>query len=559
MKLYNSFNEQAPNKVFLSIVLGALAGIAYAFLIPIVLNSLSPEHGRLKEIADLEVRHVFGFEVATPKLAAVFLALCCFILVARSFSQITLLRVSMDVAVALRMKIYRRIASAPIVGIERVGASRLIAVLTNDVWRIVAGARVLPDLLISAVTLVGMLGFLLYMNANVFWFVIGAMAFGVVSYQVPVYFGNKDFVRARDASDDLHQAIHGLIYGAKELKLNHEKQELYLKEVLAEIEAAGSKYDKRGSTIVRAAMNYGELISFFVIGAIAFIFINYHAITNSELIGVIMALLYVTSPVATILNCIPEIVIAQVSYNKVEKIFAELPVEENSATQGRLPEWSTVHFSGVSFQHQLSTGPGFKVGPVDFDVQRGQITFIVGGNGSGKSTLSKLLTLHYVPTEGEIRFGSTVVTPATLFSCRQEIGAIFTDYYLFDRLLNPLSEERQAQIDAYLVALELDAKVSVVNGRFSTLALSDGQRKRLALLVSLLEDRSFYLFDEWAADQDPEFKAVFYEMILPDLRARNNVIIIISHDERYFHLADQILVMENGKLLRTERSERMRA
>jgi putative pyoverdin transport system ATP-binding/permease protein len=559
MKLYNSFNEQAPNKVFLSIVLGALAGIAYAFLIPIVLNSLSPEHGRLKEIADLEVRYVFGFEVATPKLAAVFLALCCFILVARSFSQITLLRVSMDVAVALRMKIYRRIASAPIVGIERVGASRLIAVLTNDVWRIVAGARVLPDLLISAVTLVGMLGFLLYMNSNVFWFVIGAMAFGVVSYQVPVYFGNKDFVRARDASDDLHQAIHGLIYGAKELKLNHEKQELYLKEVLSEIEAAGSKYDKRGSTIVRAAMNYGELISFFVIGAIAFIFINYHAITNSELIGVIMALLYVTSPVATILNSIPEIVIAQVSYNKVEKIFAELPVEENSATQGRLPEWSTVHFSGVSFQHQLPTGPGFKVGPVDFEVQRGQITFIVGGNGSGKSTLSKLLTLHYVPTEGEISFGSTVVTPATLFSCRQEIGAIFTDYYLFDRLLDPLSEERQAQIDAYLVALELDAKVSVVNGRFSTLALSDGQRKRLALLVSLLEDRSFYLFDEWAADQDPEFKAVFYEMILPDLRARNNVIIIISHDERYFHLADQILVMENGKLLRTERSERMRA
>ena len=104
-------------------------------------------------------------------------------------------------------------------------------------------------------------------------------------------------------------------------------------------------------------------------------------------------------------------------------------------------------------------------------------------------------------------------------------------------------------INRLLKQLKLDHKVTVVNGVFSTLALSDGQRKRLALLVALMEDRDIYLFDEWAADQDPLFKEIFYRTILPELKTKGKVVAVISHDDRYFDVADRILTMEQGRLL----------
>ncbi|QJE01522.1 cyclic peptide export ABC transporter [Massilia forsythiae] len=552
MKLFDAFSQKAPNKVFFSIVLGALAGVCYAFLIPTVLDSLAPDPGRYAT-AGSSVETIAGVEVAHYRLAAVFLLTCAFILFARSFSQIMLLRVSMDVATSLRIRIYHRIASAPIVQLERMGSPKLIAALTTDVARIVMGARMLPDLLISIVTLVGMLGFLLYMNAAVFWFVMGAIVFGVVSYQIPMYFGNRYFVRSRHVADDLQESIRALIYGAKELKLNQNKRASFFDELLIEHERKILQYDKRGFTIVRAAMNYGDLISFFVIGAVTFVFVNYHSVSSTELLGVIMALLYVTGPVTSILNFIPQVIVARVSLNKVTQILDELPEEEAEQHPVLDFDWQSIVFKDVCYQHpHAGEGSGFQVGPVSLELERGQVTFIVGGNGSGKSTLSKLMTLHYLPQSGSIRFGDVEVDPRTLVSCRQQIGAIFTDYYLFDRLLGLGGAQVQERVMGYLSALQLDHKVTIKDGRFSTLALSDGQKKRLALLVSLLEDKSLYLFDEWAADQDPVFKQVFYQTLLPELRARNKAVVVISHDDRYFDVADKVLVMEDGRLARVE-------
>jgi putative ATP-binding cassette transporter len=199
------------------------------------------------------------------------------------------------------------------------------------------------------------------------------------------------------------------------------------------------------------------------------------------------------------------------------------------------------------------------VGPVSFEVEKSQLTFIVGGNGSGKSTLGKIISLHYGAKQGEIYFGQTLVTAETLNSCRQLVEAIYSDYYLFDRLLGEVDQKSEQKIKALLEELSLSEKVAINNGRFSTTALSDGQRRRLSLLVAFLTDRELYLFDEWAADQDPEFKEVFYYKILPDLKAQGKAVIVISHDDRYFPVADKILVMENGVLLETRYSEQQSA
>lgn len=554
MKLFEAFSKKSPNKVFLSIILGALAGISYAMLIPTVLSAVTVENGALKAVYPESIR-ILGFEVSNPLFALLFVCVCLFILVARSASQVMLSRVSMEVTSELRIAMYDKIAKAPIAALEKMGSAKLLAALTTDVPRVVMGARLLPDLLTSSITLVGMLGYLWYLNADVFFFVLGAILFGATTYQIPMLIGRGYLKKSRMHIDELQEAIRGLIYGAKELKVDSEKRQAYFNEILLASEKNVLNADKTGHTILRAAMNYGDLLNFFVIGAVSFVFINHTALAPNALVGVIMALMYVSGPIAMLLNFVPQISVARVSLNKVNALFQQIPEEQLPERRPRAKEWQTVRFDNVGYQYKNGDEVGFTVGPVDFDVNRGEITFIIGGNGSGKSTMSKLITQHYRPSSGEIWFGDERITSENLAVYRDDIAAIYSDYYLFDRVLagDRLGDQLlQPRVDAYLKAFALDHKVVFKDRKFSTISLSDGQKRRLALIVSFLDDKKLYLFDECAADQDPGFKHVFYRKVLPELRAQGKAVVVISHDDRYFDVADKVIVMEDGKIQRIE-------
>jgi len=551
MNLLRLFTDKSPNKVFLSMLLGALAGIGYSLLIPLVLVSIAPGSGK-EGLGTNMVRRFLWMEVSNYKFALLFVSICVLVLFCRTISHTLLSRVALDATTDLRIKTYRQIMQAPIPELEKMGSSKLIVAITTDVARIVQGAMIVPDVLVGLVTLAGMLGYLYVLSSEIFWFVIKAIIFGVVTYQVPMFIGNKYFQRGRARMDALQESIRGLIRGTKELKLSKVKQDRYFKEILLANERDVLSNSKLANTIVVASANYGDLLSFFVICFVAYIFVSSHSITTEALIGTIMALLYITGPVSVILNAMPSIAMARVSMRSMTQVFSALTKEEAVEEVKPLPEWDTVRFSNVSYHYTNEDG-GFTLGPIDMEVARGEITFIVGGNGSGKSTLCKLLALHYTPATGEIYFGDVKIDRESLNSGRQYISAIFTDYHLFDRLLSNLQAVDEKVVNQYLSELEIDKKVKVDNGRFSTLALSDGQKKRLALLVTFLEDRDIYIFDEWAADQDPTFKQVFYHHILPALKARNKVVVVISHDDRFFNVADTLMIMEDGKLLRTER------
>jgi len=551
MNMFAEFSRKAPNKVFLSIVLGGLSGVCYSLLIPLILSVLKPGDARLDEIATSPTR-VFSLEIANAPFALIFITVCLFILVSRTLSQVMLSRVAIDVASQLRIGLYRQIASAPLSALERIGSARLLTALTTDVPRIVLGARMLPDLLINMVTLIGMLGFLLILNSDVFWFVLGCIAFGVLTYQVPMMIGRRYFIRARRGFDGLQESINGLLRGIKELKLNDAKREAYFQSVLMSYENEVQRNEKAGHTIVRTASNYGDLLSFFVIGSIIFVFVNYRVVSNQELVGVIMALLYVTGPVSIILNYVPQLAISRVSMQRVAKLFGEIPSEDIDPGQETPLAWERVRFEGVRYRYD-GTGSGFEVGPLDLEFRKGEITFIVGGNGSGKSTLGKLLTLHYRADGGVIYFGDHAITSTSIGTYRQAIGAIYSDYHLFDQILGVTYEGLSAMVDHYLHALQLDGKVMYQQGKFSTLSLSDGQRRRMALLAAMIDDKELYLFDEWAADQDPTFKSVFYDEILPSLKAKGKAVVVITHDDRYFHLADQVVMLGEGLVTRVDR------
>jgi putative ATP-binding cassette transporter len=551
MKLLGLLTIKAPNKVFLSMLLGALAGIGYALLIPIVLISIGSRTGD-GALGRGMTRTFLWFEVSNYKFALLFALICLFIPICRSISQILLARVGLDATTELRIKTYRQIMNAPIAELEKMGSSKLLVAITTDVTRIIMGASVVPHVLVSVATLAAMLAYLFILSSDVFWFVVGAIVFGVITYQVPMFIGNRYFERGRANMDALQESIRGLIYGTKELKLSEVKRARYFDEVLLASEHQVRSNTKLANTIVAAAANYGDMLSFFVIGVVAYVFVSYHSISTDVLIGAIMTLLYITGPVTLILNSMPQIANAKVSLRNITRVFDTLSREAASEDVKPLADWDAVRFSDISYRYHDSEC-NFELGPIDFEILKGEVTFIVGGNGSGKSTLCKLIALHYAPTGGEIYFGDVRIDQNSLNSGRQYISAIFTDYYLFDRLLNNVDKVDEELVNRYLRLLEIETKVRLEKGRFSTISLSDGQKKRLALLVAFLEDRDIYLFDEWAADQDPVFKQVFYYSILPELKARNKAVVVISHDDRFFHVADKVLVMEEGKLIRTER------
>jgi putative ATP-binding cassette transporter len=255
---------------------------------------------------------------------------------------------------------------------------------------------------------------------------------------------------------------------------------------------------------------------------------------------------------AAILNTIPNLASARVSLQNMQQVLSKLSEEQDGDDINPLEHWRTMRLAGVSYHYSTVDGR-IEIGPVDLELARGEITFLVGGNGSGKSSLCKLISLHYSPDAGEIYVGKTRVDPLSRNSCRQAIAAVMTDYYLFDRLLMDMNPETERLVQQLLIELGLAHVLSIEGGRFSRTALSDGQRKRLALLCALLEDRDLYVFDEWADNQDPSFKNIFYLQILPALRARNKAIVVVSHDDRYFNVADQLIVMEGGKCIRKER------
>jgi putative ATP-binding cassette transporter len=263
--------------------------------------------------------------------------------------------------------------------------------------------------------------------------------------------------------------------------------------------------------------------------------------------------LYLMGPLAGVMTSISLFGRASVALQKVDELGVSLAAQSTEGCSFEQVEaemsFSRLELKGVVHAyHREQEDSHFVLGPLDLTFQPGELVFLVGGNGSGKSTLAKILAGLYVPEAGEIRLDGRLITDANRDEYRQLFSAVFADFYLFENLLGLEGRNLDAQAEEYLERLHLHHKVKIQNGALSTTAVSQGQRKRLALLTAYLEDRPFYLFDEWAADQDPYFKGIFYTQLLPDLKSRGKAVLVISHDDKYFDVADRIIKLDYGKL-----------
>lgn len=543
-RLSDLYWKLSPNLFFLSILLGILTGVCYSLLIPFIMYAVSSD---MTVWDQLEIQNYSFFNSPTSELAVFFVVACALLILFKTCSLVLSTYTAKDASMRHRLRLYQRVQALPYADLERIGQPRLINIINMDIPAITNAATVLPVIWGHVVTILGTLSYLVYLDFRVFVFVVVSLLIGIVTYQIPLIFATRLFARSREHHDIVQAGVKGLVAGAKELKLNRSKAKEFFQAELDRPERFAFREVIKGYVLFAFAENYGGIISFLVIGVAVFHLPYVYHIGQFELFGIVMALLYLTGPVGFILNTMGTIRQGQVSLDKLKAFYSELSEETVGVGNRISPNWETLRVENLTYIYDVAPD-GFGLKPINLTFRRGEINFIVGGNGSGKSTLSKCLSLHYQPTSGVICFGEEVVVSDSLQSARENISAIYSNYHLF-RKLHATSVDPE-RIQSYLKYLELEEKVRFDGDEIDSLLLSDGQRRRVALLALLLEDRPVCIFDEWAADQDPRFKNIFYSKILPDLKARNKLVIVISHDERHFVHADRLIHMANGGIER---------
>ncbi len=529
MKLLLFLVQTSGWMVGLAIITGFLSGGSSAGLIALISRAL--------------------VEGVTPLIILAFIGLAGIALTTSIISQVMLIRLSQRAVFDLRLHLSRQILRAELTHLEQLGTPRLLATLTEDVQAVANAVFAIPFLCIDAAIVLGSLVYITWLSWKVLFMVVGLTTVAIGSCQFFTHLGSQSLARAREKQDHLFQDFQGLTQGIKELKLHIQKQQVFLQEHLMVHAQEFRRHSIIGLTYFASTSSLGKLIFFFAIGFVLFSLPKLITLNPQTLSGYVLIFTYLMLPMENLVNNLPTLSRAGVALEKITSLGLSLSgsSELETIAQPLQQSWQKLELREVVHQYPSSQDDQpFCFGPVSLRIAPGEIVMIIGGNGSGKSTLAKLITGLYTPQSGAIYFDDTLIDAQNRHWYRQHFAVVFSDFYLFESLLG--LEADQELVYQYLKQLQIEHKVTIKNGQFSTTALSQGQRKRLGLLIAYLENRPIYLFDEWAADQDPRFKEFFYTEFLPNLRAQGKTILVISHDDHYFHIADHLIKLDYGRI-----------
>lgn len=492
-----------------------------------------------------------------------FAALAVAVLLCRTAALMLFVRLNQTVLASLREHIAGRLLASPYAELERVGPGRGLALLGEDTNQVATLLVALPFVVMNGTIVLGCLAYLAYLSWQVFLFALIAVLTGSVCYRLSRKRSQRYLRDAGKWHDVLIERFGAIFAGAKELKLHRQRREAFASGPLAEAIDAVRTNRTQGLSLLYLSLTIGSTLFFAVIGIILFVVQRPLGADAAVASGYTLVFLYMMAPLEGLLNSLPQFNLARIAYQRIADTTGPLAVEQGHAdAAGDRRPFAELALHGVTHRYFRDGEDGaFTLGPIDLSLRAGEVVFLVGGNGSGKTTLAKLLVGLYAPERGSVSLnGEPIADAADRERHRQQCTAVFSDFHLFDSLLGAAAgdgetgahEARYASLDAraneLLARLQLQHKVTVRDGAFSTRALSQGQRKRLALVAACLEERPVIVLDEWAADQDPAFKAVFYREIVPALRAQGKAVLVISHDDRYFDAGDRIVLLEQGRI-----------
>jgi putative ATP-binding cassette transporter len=489
----------------------------------------------------------------TARLVLSFFGCCLFIPISRFVTEVLLTRIAQSALYDLRLRVSRQILSTPLRRLEEFGVRRLMTTLTDDLPMITSTFSMLSLLCINTAVVACGLIYLGWLSLKVLVATLVLIALIIAMYQFAVRRAIGYYRQARLDGDALFEHFRALTTGIKELKLHRRRRRTFIDKILSSTASSAKKNNRAGAAVYSLAASVGQGLMYSVIGIILFgIPLIWH-FDAQILIGYTITLVFIMTPLQIVMNQVPSIGRASVGLERINELGLKLSSsgkeEDAQAIPPSLPLIESLELHGVvhTYWREDEDTP-FKLGPIDMSVERGELLFLTGGNGSGKTTLAKIIAGLYVPEAGEVRLNGETITDDNREFYREHFSMVFSDFYLFNSLMGLEHPQLDAQVDDYLSTLQLANKVKVKDGTLSTLELSQGQRKRLALLTAYLEDRPIYIFDEWAADQDPQFKEIFYKKLLPELKSRNKAVVVISHDDHYYYVADRIIKLDYGKV-----------
>jgi putative ATP-binding cassette transporter len=465
-------------------------------------------------------------------------------------TQILVNQFSSRVLADLCQDLSRRLLAIPLARLETIGLPRLLITLTEDIAVIVLAVQSLQGLAISVAILGGCAVYLAWLSWPIFLGVSSFVVAGTIVFQLLLQPARRHWRQMWQYREQLVRHLRAVIDGMKELKLHGLRREAFLSESIGGALEGIRQESLRGAVRQSVASAWSQTLFFLLVGILVFGMPSLRGGRSEALTGYVLVVIYMMSPLWSVIDTWPTIARGSLAVERVREVTSWLDSRPIPASElGTGGRWERLELKGVVFAYPAEDGARpFRLGPLDFTLQPGEIVFVAGGNGSGKSTFAKVLTGLYAPDEGEIRLDGHLVTDETRADYHERFSAIFSDYHLFDRLLGLTGPGLDARARAHLARLELEDKVRVEDGVFSSTALSSGQRKRLALLTALLEDRAIYVLDEWAADQDPHYREIFYAGLLPELRRMGKAVVVISHDDRYYHLGDRTVRLAYGQV-----------
>ncbi len=467
----------------------------------------------------------------------------------RWFSQSRFVQLQQFALARLRVLLSRHIAHAPFVEIER-ETTRFTAVLIEDVSTVSEFFVALPRFVMQGAIVLGSFCYLAWLSWQALMFALSMVALGSLIHFWAVRRASAHLERARLEEDTLYEQFRTLVSAGKELRLSRARRDHFWHCGLEPSVERVREHNTRGFLAYVGAGSFGAFMFFAVIGGVIFGLGSLLHFDRTVRSGYALVFLYTMFPLEDLLEAVPDLLRVRIALARIREVCGrDVMLGPPEAAVVSSAPLASVALAEVRHRYQRDAEDGvFELGPLTLRVSAGEIVFLIGGNGGGKTTLAKLFVGLYAPESGDCLLNGQVVTQQEREAYRQHFSAIFSDFYLFDSTLGLSALRVNAESRALLQFLGLESKVEVRDGAFSTTALSSGQRKRLALFVACLEDRPVCVFDEWAADQDPAYKEVFYTVILPGLKAQGKAVLVITHDDRYFHVADRCLKLESGRL-----------
>ena len=457
-----------------------------------------------------------------------------------------------DAIFSTRTRLTGKVQKVELAFMERVGSNNLYGRLTQNDTLVsqaipqIVGAFQMFTLMVFSFIYLGYLSPISFMISMVF------LAIGIMYFLTQTRFIKKSLQQVRQKEKIYFQSISHLVNGFKEIKINNNKGKDLLQHIASvsteaqDIKATVSKPESR-------LYGFGRLFIYTLLPIVIFIVPNFSEEHVKDISKISATLLFLIGPTTILVNMLPLLNRVNIAIGdlftlekEMDQAIADSDDDEPSDTT-YIDHFKTITFSNMRFTYPNS-GTEFSSGPFNETINRGELLFVIGGNGSGKSTFLKLLTGLYFPVEGGLLIDNTFVSKSHYFAYRNLFSIIFTDFHLFDKFYG-ISELNADKVNYWLKKMQMDHKVSYKNGGFTSTSLSTGQRKRLAFIAAMLEDKPILVVDEFAADQDPQFRQYFYETLLGEIKATGKTIIAVTHDDHYFHVADRVLKMDEGKLV----------